>query len=445
MPVRVDRFSVRRNEYLLTISHIYNYPLLQVLAPANARSVSVISRSLSGHITLISCLSATGEAIATSVIFQGMRMFKEIFEYWDIAYCANESGYQSDESFESWCIEFVQQAKPTPTMPVVLLLDNHFSHLDIDALIYLRDNNVRVVSLHPHTTHLLCAQDVCVFAPFKKYFKKYLDEARDNNEEITKYSVLKPMRKAYAEAIAITMDPLTGERHSNAITGFRKTGIYPFNVDVLTDDVFTVADNLAKKERDANNTENGLIETPQPRRTVQHTPEELERYIDDINSGFRRTEAMDKYNASPRSKKMLSSFTTSKVYLNEILAKEEAAARKVQEAIAIKVTRNAVRQENERINQEKKRKRAEDKAIRERKEALKKQESEAKKNARALARATKAIPKPKNKPITSKQTSSKISTTSKKKAIHRVCIANDDPYEYSWAPRKTRRSTVSPL
>lgn len=47
--------------------------------------------------------------------------------------------------------------------PILLLVDNHESHVTIEAVDYARDNGIVYLSFPPHTTHRLQPLDVGVF------------------------------------------------------------------------------------------------------------------------------------------------------------------------------------------------------------------------------------------------------------------------------------------
>ena len=52
---------------------------------------------------------------------------------------------------------------------VLLVLDNHFSHLNVETLNLVKENGVVMLSFPPHCSHKLQPLDVSIFVPFKKY------------------------------------------------------------------------------------------------------------------------------------------------------------------------------------------------------------------------------------------------------------------------------------
>lgn len=51
--------------------------------------------------------------------------------------------------------------------PILLLLDNHVSHTSLEAIIYVKENGIVILSFPPHCSHRLQPLDVGVFGPFK--------------------------------------------------------------------------------------------------------------------------------------------------------------------------------------------------------------------------------------------------------------------------------------
>lgn len=217
----------------------------QVIATKGSKTVCVISTEDIGHISLVACLNATGEGIPPSLIFEGKRNMKELgVDFPEAAVAVDAAGYMNEDIFRLWAERFVAWSGASITHPVALIVDNHYSHLALSTLVYLRDHNVRVVGLHPHTTHVLCALDVSFFRGFKANLERAVFQMRAEGKYVTKYSISGAIRAAYVRSTEVTLDPLTGARKSPIISGFRATGVYPLDTDVLTDDVFAMSDSI---------------------------------------------------------------------------------------------------------------------------------------------------------------------------------------------------------
>lgn len=59
--------------------------------------------------------------------------------------------------------------------PLLLILDGYGSHLDIDMIDFLAENQIHLFCLPPHTTNILQPLDVKIFCPLKTYFSRITD------------------------------------------------------------------------------------------------------------------------------------------------------------------------------------------------------------------------------------------------------------------------------
>ena len=66
-------------------------------------------------------------------------------------------------------------ARPSTEKPVLLLLDNHHSHLGIETLNFAKANGIIMLSFPPHCVHTLQPLDHTIVGPFKKYVRMSQD------------------------------------------------------------------------------------------------------------------------------------------------------------------------------------------------------------------------------------------------------------------------------
>ena len=93
-----------------------------------------------------------------------------------------------------------------------------------DLIEWALENKVVLFVLPAHTSHITQPLDVSCFAPLKKMYnsccKSFL--AENKGRVITRYDVCQILSKAFVKAVT----------PSNAISGFRKTGIFPLNKNI---------------------------------------------------------------------------------------------------------------------------------------------------------------------------------------------------------------------
>jgi len=80
-----------------------------------------------------------------------------------LAFGGGGSGWTNSLIFVEWMKHFISYARPQAQNPFLLILDNHESHLLIDAIQLAKDNHIVMLTLLPHTSHKLQPLDKTVF------------------------------------------------------------------------------------------------------------------------------------------------------------------------------------------------------------------------------------------------------------------------------------------
>ncbi|KIK02681.1 hypothetical protein K443DRAFT_5957 [Laccaria amethystina LaAM-08-1] len=107
----------------------------------------------------------------------------------------------------------------------VLLMDGHSSHFTADLLEYCLANNIEVYGYPPHCTHALQGLDVVCFAKMKECWKEAINEHEKlHHRGVNKEDFAKVWGGAYIKAFT----------EENIRSAFKKTGIWPYNPDVIT-------------------------------------------------------------------------------------------------------------------------------------------------------------------------------------------------------------------
>lgn len=113
----------------------------------------------------------------------------------------------------------------------MLLLDNHDSHLSLASVDLARANGIVLLNFPPHCSHRLQPLDVSVYSAFKNYYNVHCSNKiiiENPGVPVTIYNVAEIVGKAFPKAFTPT----------NIISGFRATGIWPFNREIFTESDF---------------------------------------------------------------------------------------------------------------------------------------------------------------------------------------------------------------
>ncbi|GAB0094037.1 hypothetical protein DMENIID0001_092530 [Sergentomyia squamirostris] len=127
----------------------------------------------------------------------------------------------SNEFFLMTLKHFKEHAKPSPDDPILLIVDNHSSHLALHSLQFCRENNIFLVTLPPHTSDRTQPLDLSVFGPFKTKFSKDLNRWLKANPGMK--MTIEYLARVSADALKKSLSP------ENIKSGFEEAGICPFD------------------------------------------------------------------------------------------------------------------------------------------------------------------------------------------------------------------------
>ena len=208
-------------------------PPQKVLTEKGARQVYSVTTGERGEtFTVLGCMSASGSYIPPYIVFKGVRKRPEWSEGFPpgTRIEVSDTGYMKDELFVSFLEHFRAHTPPGPT---VLIVDGHQTHVSLRALEYGIANDISLVALPPHTTHLLQPADRSFFKPLKSYWKTATNRhVRNTGMKITKFNVGKLVSEAWGKAAQV----------GTAVNGFAVCGINPFNSGVIPDHLYDDSD-----------------------------------------------------------------------------------------------------------------------------------------------------------------------------------------------------------
>ena len=122
-------------------------------------------------------VSATGNSVPPMFIFPRVRYFDHFVRDGPVGCigAAHRSGLMTSDKFFVFMKHFVEHVKPSKDKKVLLLLDNHKSHIGIKIIDFARDNGVVILSFPPYCSNKLQPLDRSVFGPLKKYVSNAQD------------------------------------------------------------------------------------------------------------------------------------------------------------------------------------------------------------------------------------------------------------------------------
>lgn len=202
----------------------------KILAPKGVKQIGKATSGERGVTTTVVCaVSASGLYVPPMFIFKRKRMNALLVKDCnsDMIATVSDSGWINESIFIDYLRHFLSFVKPTKEDPVLVILDNHESHISLGAYELYRDHGMHVLSLPPHVSHKMQPLDLTIFSSLKMAYNKECELYMANNpgKRITQYEVGELFTKAFNKTANI----------SKAINGFAAAGIYPIDPDRFKD------------------------------------------------------------------------------------------------------------------------------------------------------------------------------------------------------------------
>ncbi|KAJ8913070.1 hypothetical protein NQ315_006571 [Exocentrus adspersus] len=124
--------------------------------------------------------------------------------------------------------------KCTKENKVLLILDNHESHISVNAITVCRERGIVLLTVPPHTTNKLQPLDVGINGPFKTFLARAQHDWLLSNpgKVITIRHLARLSKFAYENAFTM----------KNVTSSFKATGLWPVNSLIFSDENFSAAE-----------------------------------------------------------------------------------------------------------------------------------------------------------------------------------------------------------
>lgn len=139
----------------------------------------------------------------------------------------SDSGYINSDLLIEWLDHFKRHTKPSLDSPVLLILDNHSSHVNLKTVTFCRDNFIHLLSVPPHTSHRTQPLDRCFFKSLKDHCSVFYDlwTTSHPGRTVSLYQAGEIFGLAYCQNATVL----------KAIKAFEMCGIWPLNLFIFTD------------------------------------------------------------------------------------------------------------------------------------------------------------------------------------------------------------------
>lgn len=201
----------------------------KVLAPKGYKNVYVVKNgNEKENITVLIVMTAAGEICPPLVVYPYIRPPKAVVDSMppDWILGKSETGWmRSDTFFEYMSNGFNDWlTKQNVKKPVLFFVDGHKSHMSMPLSKFCEDNDIILYALPPNTTHILQPADVSVFKPLKQEWKRTVKNWQSRPENLNKCITKTNFCQVFKETLGMEMT-------QTIKNGFRKCGLYPFDVE----------------------------------------------------------------------------------------------------------------------------------------------------------------------------------------------------------------------
>ena len=129
----------------------------KVVAELGRRHVySVVSGERGKNHTIMTCVSASAFILPPMIIYPRKKALPDNYKAGAVPntlFVTSTNGWINSQLYLEW-LKFFSNNIP-PTRPVLLVQDGHSSHMSIEAIEYAKNNQIYILCLPSHTTHIL--------------------------------------------------------------------------------------------------------------------------------------------------------------------------------------------------------------------------------------------------------------------------------------------------
>ena len=208
----------------------------KVVAGKGEKQVGQVTSAERGVlVTMCGAVNALGNAIPPFLIFPRVNFKDHMIGGAPpgTVGAVHPSGWMTGENFHSWLQHFVTHSHCSLQNPLLLLMDNHDSHITVSSLDLAKASGIVLVTFPPHCSHKLQPVDRTVYGPLKRHYNTACNswQMRNPGKPMTIYDIAGNLGEAFPRAFT----------PGNIVAGFKATGIWPFNREVFGDDEFLSA------------------------------------------------------------------------------------------------------------------------------------------------------------------------------------------------------------
>lgn len=232
-----DILEAAYNKHKVTGAQIFNldetgvttvHKVPKIVGPKGFKQVGQVTSGERGELVTMCCIvSATGQAVPPVFVFPRKNLKDALMNGAPEGSLGlvHSSGWMTADNFVLVIKHIARHVRPSPEHPIIVIMDNHESHIGYSALEEAKANNITIITLPPHTSNKTQPLDRTVFGPLKAAFNQEANSwmLRNPGKTISIYQLAELGGKAFTKAATPT----------NIVSGFKAAGAWPLDKDVF--------------------------------------------------------------------------------------------------------------------------------------------------------------------------------------------------------------------
>jgi len=186
------------------------------------------------NFTCLVAANANGGKAPPLVIFKGLNLWSN----WvpesvnnkcpNMTFAASKNGWINCEIFVNFLKNNLLPSL-TEKRPVLIIYDGHATHVTEEVIAFAKTENIEILKLPAHTSHLLQPLDLSVFKSVKVTW----------DENLCVWQRKNPGRRISKAEFALLFGKIWANLDVNVIkSGFKKGGIFPLNREVISPEIY---------------------------------------------------------------------------------------------------------------------------------------------------------------------------------------------------------------
>ncbi|KAJ8889393.1 hypothetical protein PR048_008892 [Dryococelus australis] len=201
-------------------------PSPKIIAETGKKQVGQVEAREHGELVTVCCMIvANGNSLPPVFVFPKIRL-RDCYLAGAPTECLglpSSSGWMTADLFIKVLQHVQQKTNCSSENPILLLLDNHSSHITVESVSFAKDHGIILLTIPPHGSYCMQPLDISVFGPFKAALRVTFNDLTRSLASQSKVIRAENIASLAGVAYINSFTP------KNILSSFSKTGIWPLS------------------------------------------------------------------------------------------------------------------------------------------------------------------------------------------------------------------------